>query len=168
MEIFPWCPLVESVVLLWFHCCCSVAWLFVTLWTAAHQASLSFIISCSLLRLISIESVIPSNYLILCRPLLFLPSVFPRIKVLSNESVLHIRWPKYWSFSFNISTSNEYLGLISFRIDWFDRLVVQGILKSLWFHSMFYKYCILWWLMVVLVFPSVRGLRSLMYETCRI
>ena len=91
---------------------------------------LSFTISWSLLKLTSIESVIPSNHLILCHPLFFLSSIFPSIRVFSSESVLHIRWPKYWSFSFNISPSNEYLGLISFRIDWFDLLAVQETLKS--------------------------------------
>ena len=99
--------------------------------TAAHQASLSFPISQSLHRLMSIELVTPSNYLILCRPLLLPPSIFPRIRVFSNESALRIRWPKYWSFSFSISPSNKYVGLISFRIDWFDLLAVQGTLKSL-------------------------------------
>ena len=89
----------------------------------------------SLLKLMSIESVMPSNHLILCRPLLFLPSIFPRFKVFSNESVLCIRWPKYWSFSFSISPSNEYSGLTSFRIDWFDLLAVQGTLKSLLQHN---------------------------------
>ena len=102
-----------------------------TPWTAAHQASLSLTISRSLLKLISIESLMPSNHLILCHPLLLLPSIFPCIKVFSKESVLCIRWPKYWSFSFNISTSNEYSGLISFRMDWLDLLAVQGTLKSL-------------------------------------
>ena len=92
--------------------------------TAAHQASLSITNSWSLLKLMSIESVIPSNHLIPCRPLLLLPSIFPNIRVFSNESVLHIRWPKYWSFSFSISPSNEYSGLISFRIDWLDLLAV--------------------------------------------
>ena len=106
---------------------------FVTLWTAARQASLSFTISQSLLKLMSIESVMPSNHFILCRPLL-LPSVFPRIRVLSNESALHIREPKYWSFSFSISPSIEYSGLISFRIDCFDLLAIQGTLKSLLQH----------------------------------
>ena len=105
--------------------------LFVTPWTAAHQASLSITNSRSLPKLMSIESVMPSNHLILCRPLLLLPSIFPSIRVFSNESVLRIRWPKYWSFSFSISPSNDYAGLISFRIDWFDLLVVQGTLKSL-------------------------------------
>ena len=102
--------------------------LFVTPWTAARQASLSFAISWSLLRLLSIESVMPSNHLVLCHPRL-LPSVFPSIRVFSSESVLHIRWPKYWSFS--ISPSNEYSGFLSFRFDWLDLLAVQGTLKSL-------------------------------------
>ena len=105
--------------------------LFAALWTAACQASLCITNSWSLLRLTSIESVMPSNHLVLCRPLLFPPSIFPSIRVFSNESVLHIRWPKYWSFSFSISSSNEYSGLISFRKDWFDLLTVQGTLKSL-------------------------------------
>ena len=96
----------------------------VTPWTAALQASLSFTISQRLLKFMSIESVMPSNHLILCHPLLFLPSIFPSIRVFSNELALHIRWPKYWSFSFSISPSNEHSGLISFRIDWFD-LAVQ-------------------------------------------
>ena len=109
--------------------------LFVTPWTAAHQASLSITNSWSLLKLMSIESVMPSNHLILC--CLFLPpsSIFPRIRVFSNESVLHIRWPKYWSFSFSISPSNEYSGLISFRMDWSDLLAVQETLKSLLQHQ---------------------------------
>ena len=98
-------------------------------WTAAHQTSLT--ISLSLLKLMSIESVMLSNYLILCRPLLLLPSIFPNNKVFSNESVLCIRWPKYWIFSFSISPSNEYSGLISFRMDWLDLLAVQGTLRSL-------------------------------------
>ena len=104
---------------------------FVTPWTAAGQASLSFIISRSLLNLMSIESVITSNHLILCHPLLLLPSIFPSIRVFSNELALHIRWPKYWNFSLSISPSNEYSVLISFRIGWFDLLAVQGTLKSL-------------------------------------
>ena len=108
--------------------------LFATPWTAAHQASLSITNSRSLLKLMSIESVMPSNHLVLCHPLLFLPSVFPSIRVFSNESVLCIRWPKYWSFSFSISPSNEYSGLISFRMDWLDLLAVQGTLKSLLQH----------------------------------
>ena len=103
-------------------------------WNAPCQASLSFIISQNLLKLTSIEYMMPSNHLILCHLLLLLPSVFPSIRVFSSESTLHIRWPKYWSFSFNISPSNEYSGLISFRINWFDLLAVQGILKSLLQH----------------------------------
>ena len=110
---------------------CSVMSDSVTLWTAARQASLSITNSQSLLKLMSIESVMPSNHLILCHPLLLPPSIFPSIRVFSSESVLCIRWPKYWNFSFNISPSNEYSGLISFRIDWFDLLAVQGTLKSL-------------------------------------
>ena len=104
--------------------------LFATPWTAAHQASLSITNSRSSLKLMSIELVMPSNHLILCCPLLLPPSIFPSIRVFSNESVLRIRWPKHWSFSFSISPSNDYLGLISFRIDWLDLLAVQGILKS--------------------------------------
>ena len=107
---------------------------FATPWTAAHHASLSFTISQSLLKLMSIESVIPSNCLVLCHPLLLLPSIFPSIRVFSKELTLHIRWPKYGSFSFSISLSNEYSGLISFRIDWFDLLAVQGTRKSLFQH----------------------------------
>ena len=107
--------------------------LFATPWTAARQASLSIINSQSPPKPMSIESVMPSNHLILCRPLL-LPSIFPSIRVFSTESALHIRWPKYWSFSFNISPSNEHLGLISFRTDWLDLLAVQGTLKSLLQH----------------------------------
>ena len=109
--------------------------LFATPWTAAHQASLSITNSQSLLKLMSNESVMPSNHLILCCPLLLLPSIFPSIRVFSNESVLHIRWPKYWDFSFSLSPFNEYSGLISFTIDWFDPLAVQGTLKSLQDHS---------------------------------
>ena len=104
-------------------------------WTAACQDSLSITNSQSLLKLMSIKSVMPSNHLILCRPLLLLPSTFPSIRVYSNESVLHIRWPKYWSFNLSINLSNEYSGLISFRIDWFDLLTVQGTLKSLFQHD---------------------------------
>ena len=109
-----------------------------TPWTAARQASLSLTNSRSLLRLMSIKLVMPSNHLILCRPLLLLPSVFPSIKVFSNESVLRM-WSKYWSFSFGISPSSEYSGLISFRLDWLDLLAVQGILKSLLQHHCFFK-----------------------------
>ena len=105
-----------------------------TSWTAAHQASLSITNSQSLLKLMCIVSVMPSNHLILCRPILLLPSIFPSIQVFSNESALHIRWLQYWNFSFSISPSNEYSGLISFRIDWFDLFAVQGTLKSLLQH----------------------------------
>ena len=111
----------------------SCVWLFATAWTAALQASLSINNSWSLLKLMSINSVISSNHPILCHPLLLLPSIFPSIRVSPNKSVLCIRWPKYWSFSFSISPSNEYSGLIFFRIDWFD-LAVQGTLKSLLQH----------------------------------
>ena len=104
---------------------------FATPWTAARQASLSITSSQSLLKLTSIKLMMPSNHLILCRPLLLLPSTFPSSRVFSNESVLHIRWPKYWSFSFSISPSNEYSGLISVRTDWFDLLSVQGTPRSL-------------------------------------
>ncbi|CAI9181177.1 unnamed protein product [Rangifer tarandus platyrhynchus] len=107
--------------------------LFATPWTTACQASLSITNSQSLLKLMSIESVMPSNHLILCHALLLLPSIFPSIRVFSNQSALCIRWPKYWSFSFSISSSNEYSGLISFRMNWFD-LTVQGTLKSLLQH----------------------------------
>ena len=103
-------------------------------WTAAHQASLSITNSQSLLKLMFIESVMPSNHLILCCPLLLLPPILPSNRVFSNESVLHIRWPKYWSFNFSINPSNEYSGLISFRMDWLDLLAVQGTLKSLLQH----------------------------------
>ena len=117
--------------------------LFVTPWTAAHQASLSITNSWSLLKLMSIESMMLSNHLILCHPLLLPPSIFPSIRVFSSESAHHIRWPKYWSFSFSISPTNEYSGLISFRMDWFDLLVVQGTLKSLLQHHSS-KASILW------------------------
>ena len=109
--------------------------LFATPWTAAGQASLSITISRSLLKFMSFESVMPSNHLILCHPLLLLPSIFPSIRVFSNESALCIRWPKYWSFSFSISPFNEYSELISFRMDWFDLLAVQGSLSLLQYHS---------------------------------
>ena len=135
--------------LCWCSCCCcfslplSHVWLFATIWIVARQASLSITNTWSLLKLIPNESVMPSIHLILCHPLLLLPSIFPSIRVFSNESVLRIRWPKYWSFSFNISPSNEYSGLISFRIDWLDLLAVQGTLKSLLqYHSS--KATILW------------------------
>ena len=105
--------------------------LFETPWTAVHRASLSITNSWSLLKPTSIQSMMPSNHLILCRPLLLLPSIFPSIRVFSSESALHIRWPKDWSFSLNINPSSEHLGLISFRMDWLDLLAVQGTLKSL-------------------------------------
>ena len=108
--------------------------LFATPWASTHQASLSFTISQSLLKLMSMMLVMPSNHLILCHPFLLLPSNFPSIRVFSSESALHIRWPNYWSFSFSISPSDEYSGLISFRMDWFDLLAVQGTLKSLLQH----------------------------------
>src|SRR5574339_102801 len=114
-----------------------------TPWTAAYQASMSFTISQSLLKLMSIELVMPSNLLILCHPLLLLPSIFPSMRVFSNESVLCIRWSKYWSFSFSISPCNEYSGLISFRMDWLDLLEVQGSLESLLQHHSS-KASILW------------------------
>ena len=121
----------ENVVVVQLH---SHVRLFTTPWTAAGQASLSFTISQSLLKLMSIELMMPFNHLILCRPLLLPLSIFPSIRVFSNESALHIRWPKYWNFSFNINPSSEYSGLISFRMDWFDLLAVQGTLKSLLQH----------------------------------
>ena len=128
-----------SVIIFWCfagNCCFSSVQLlsrvrlFATPWTAAHQASLSITNSQSLLKLMSIELVMPSNHLILCCPLLLLPSIFPSIRVFSSESVLRIRWPKYWNFNFNISPSNEYSGLIYFGMDWLDLLAVQGTLKS--------------------------------------
>ena len=124
------CPIVifNSVQLL------SHVWLFATPWTSARQASLSITNSPSLPKLIAIELVMPSNHLTVCCPLLLLPSIFPNIRVFSNESALHIRWPKYWSFSFIISPSNEHSGLISFRMDWLDLLAAQGTLKSLLQH----------------------------------
>ena len=114
--------------------------LFVTSWTAVHQASLSITDFQSLLKLMPIESVMPSNHLILCHPLLLLPSIFPSIRVFSNESVLCIRWPNYWSFSFSISPSNEYSGLISFRMDWLDLLAVQGTHKSVFSNTTVQKH----------------------------
>ena len=125
------------------------------LMTAARQASLSITNSRGLLKLMSIESVMPSNHLILCRPLLLPPSIFPSIRGFSNKSVLHIRWPKYWSFSFRISPSNEYSGLFSFRMDWFDLLAIQGTLKSLLQHHSS-KASILWcsvFFIVLLSYP---------------
>ena len=117
--------------------------LFATPWTTARQASLSITNSQSLLKFMSIESVMPSNHLILCCPHLLQPSIFPSIRVFSNESALHIRWPKYWSFSFSISPSKEYSGLISYRMDWLDLLAVHGTLKSLFQHHSS-KASILW------------------------
>ena len=131
--------------------------LFMTPWTTAHQASLSFTISQSLLKLMSIESVMPSNHLILWYPLLLLLSIFPTIRVFSNESLLHIRWPKCWSFSFSISPSNEYSGMTYFRVDWFDLLAVQGTLKS-FLHNHSSKATILRcsaFLMVQLLYPCM-------------
>ena len=126
LDLFHW-TVVQSLSLVRF---------FVTPWTAACQASLPFTISWSLLKLMSIESVMPTNCLILCRPLHLLPSIFPSLRVFSNELALHIRWPKYWSFSFSISPFNEYSRLISFKIDWFD-IAVQGTPKSvLQYHSL--------------------------------
>ena len=124
---FPTCQF-SSVQLL------SHVWLFATPWTAACQASLSITNCWSLLKFMSTESVMPSNHLFLCHPLLLLPSIFPSIRVFTNESALPIRWPKYWSFSFNISPSNEHSEPISFRMDWLDLLAVQGTLKSLLQH----------------------------------
>ena len=121
----------------------SCVWCFETPWTAAHQASLPFTVSTSFLKLMSTESVMPSYHLALCCPLLLLPSIFSSIRVFSNESALRIRWPKYWSFSFSISPSNEYSGLISFRMDWLDLLEDHGTLKSLLQHHSS-KASILW------------------------
>ena len=125
-----------SVLIIFFSSVQSLSpiWLFATPWTTARQASLSMANSRSSPKPMSIESVMPSTHLILCPPLLLLPSIFPSIRVFSNESVLHIRWPKYWSFSFNTSPSNEHSGLISFRMDWLDLLAVQETLKSLLQH----------------------------------
>ena len=137
MEVKMWTYKISSVQLL------SHVRLFVTPWTAARQASLSIATSWSLFKLMPIESVMPSNHLILCHPLLLLPSIFPSIRVFSNELLLHIGWPKYWSFSFNISPSNKYSGLTSFRMDWLDLLAVQGTLQSLLQHHSS-KASILW------------------------
>ena len=134
---FLYSPMFYSILSTALPFCCSFAQTYLTLchpWTAARQAYLSFTISRSLLGFTSIESVMPSNHLILCCPLLLPPSIFPSIRVFSNESALRIRWPKYWSLSFSISPSNLYSGLISFRIDWLNLLVVQGTLKSLLQH----------------------------------
>ena len=135
LESYKLNKLYSKQLLLLFSCSVMSAslWLHKVLWTAAHWASLSFTISWSMLKLMSIESVMPSNHLTLCLPLL-LPSVFSSIRVFFNELVLHIRWPKYWSFSFSNSPSNEHLGLTSFRMDWLDLLAVQGTLKSLLQH----------------------------------
>ena len=130
-----WVVLIQSTE---FFCCCSVTYLCLTLcdpWTTARHASLSFTISRSLFKPMSIELVMPPSHLILCCPLLFLPPIPPSIRVFSNESGLHIRWPKYWSFSFSISPSSEHPGLISFRMDWLDLLAVQGTIKSLLQHD---------------------------------
>ena len=134
-------------VILNFITCCSYVvvqllnhvWLFATPWTAALQASLCFTISQSLLKLISIELVLPSNHLVLCCPFLFLPLIFPSIRVFSNESVFCIRWPKCWSLSFSISPSNEYSELISFRIDWLHLLAVQGTLQHYNLKALFFS-----------------------------
>ena len=140
---FPWTQVQDTCFSCLLHCRLGVSnesqsvqslsrvRLFVTPWTAAHQTSLSITNSRSPPKPMSIVLVMPSNHLILCRPLLLLPSIFPSIRVFSKESVLHIRWPKYWSFSFNISPSNEHTGLISFRMDWLDLHTIQGTLKSL-------------------------------------
>ena len=148
----------------------SHVWFFVTPWTAACQVSLFFTISWSLLKLVSIESMMPSNHLLLCCPLFLLPSIFPRIRVFSNESVFHIRWPKYWSFS--ISLSDEYSGMISFRIDWSDFLAVQGLSRlfsntTVWKHQFFNAQPSLWsnshictWLLEK---PVVLTIQTLLY-----
>ena len=141
IHVYAWMSLFAVYWKLWFSSVQSLSPgpLFATPWTAAHQTSLSITNSQSLLKLVSIESVMWSNHLILCSPLLLLPPIFPRIRVSSNESVLHIRCSKYWSFSFSISPSNEYSGLMSFRIDWLDLLAVQGTLEWLvmvnWLYS---------------------------------
>ena len=124
-------------VIWWLSFNCQVVFHFATPWTAVCQACLSFTISRSLLKLVSMESVMPSNHLVLCRPLLLLPSIFPSTRVFSIESPLHIRWPKYWSFSFSISPSNEYSGLIFLKIDWLDILDVQGTVRSSLFQNSF-------------------------------
>ena len=125
----------NSFLVTWYSNCVVVqslnhVWLFVTQWTAALQSSLSFTITQSLLKFMSVELVVLSNHLIFCQPLFLLPSLFPSIRVFSSDSALHIRWSNYWSFSFSVNPSNEYLGLIFFRIDWFDLLAVKGSLES--------------------------------------
>ena len=136
--------------------------LFATPWTAACQASLSITSSQNLLKLMSIKSVMLSNHLILCHPLLLLPSVFLSIRVFSNDAIFHIRWPKYWSCSFSISTSNEYSGLISFRMDWLDLLAVQGIVKSFLQHHKVYPSALMpLFLWVSLHFVSLVLLREI-------
>ena len=147
----------KNYILIYIHWCLKVQFshvqLFATPWTVACQASLSITHSRSLLKVMSIESVMPSNHLSLYHPLVLLPSVFPIIRVFSNESAFPIRWPKYWSFSFSISPSNEYSGLISFRIDWFDFPEVQGTLKSLHQHHNS-KASLLWCPAFFMVQPS--------------
>ena len=140
--------------------------LFATPWAAARQASLSITNSRSLPKVMSIESVMPSNHLILCRPLLFLPPILPSIRVFSNESTLCMRWPKYWSFNFNISPSNEHPGLISFRMDWLELLTVQGTLKSLLqHHSSKASIAIQIYYLQSSVFSWTRPLFTLKYKT---
>ena len=136
--------------------------LFATPWTAACQASLSITSSQNLLKLMSIKSVMLSNHLILCHPLLLLPAIFLSIRVFSNDTIFHIRWPKYWSCSFSISTSNEYSGLISFRMDWFNLLAVQGIVKSFLQHHKVYPSALMpLFLWVSLHFVSLVLLREI-------
>ena len=134
MLLFPYVKFFSMFIFIFVVQSLSSVWLFATPRTAARQVSLSFTIAWSLLKLISVESMMPSNHLVLCHPLLLLPLIFPSIRVFSNGSALHIRCPKYWNFSFSISPFNEYLGLISFRMDWLDLLAVQGTLKSLLQH----------------------------------
>ena len=152
---------------------CSCVWLFATLWTAARQASLSITNSQSSPKLMSIESVMPSSHPILCRPLLLLPLIFPNVRVFSNESAVHMRWTKFWSFSFSISLSNEHPGLISFRMDWLDLLAVQGTLKSLLQQhsskaSVLQCYCLILYLVSfcseMFKFPFLNFLLSIFYS----
>ena len=141
--------------------------LFVTPWTAACQASLSFTTSWSLLKLMSTESVMPSNQLVLCHPLLLLTSIFPSIRVFPNESAPHIRWPKYWNFSFNINSSNEYSGLISFRMDWLGLLAVQGTLKSLLQHHSLKALRLLYiWFSHLYMTTGIYLLRNFSFKLC--